>query len=151
MSKLVAVECGMCGELLDDEERLNSRLHEDGDLICDRCYTDEYEFTCYYCWEYAPIEDQHKMLVVNEECGGLKRGVYRIIDSPYYTSNYFNMWFNPECFEFVCAVPKDLLRPEEMFLGGSYPTGHLCQGCQYKVTPPRPRLFGNPEIRSVAA
>lgn len=85
------MECTRCGKHLDDEERENPRKDDDGDIICDECHHDKYEFTCCDCQNYGDVEDQHNMLVVFEEVdsmGGPERtvqpGIYRIAEEGSY-------------------------------------------------------------------
>src|ERR1700722_18101083 len=90
--------CTSCGEPFDEEEREGphyERTDKGKNIrsrpICDQCFHDEYEFTCCWCKEYGDVEDQHKMLVVFEECANFDNrdarilpGLYRITDGPYY-------------------------------------------------------------------
>ncbi len=128
--------CEYCGENLSPEEIANP-IPEGA--ICESCYHEHFEFTCYRCQNYDHEDEQHKMLVIAEECGGLPRGVYRITDFPYYTSNYFDMRWNKFNLEWIGPMPEELSAEDV-----NYPSGHLCRDCQLKIMPPR--NFGNPEL-----
>src|SRR5580692_5060122 len=103
------LECSHCGCEMDEEQSADPRRDDCEDPICDSCWSDEYEFTCCWCGEYEHIDEQHKMLVIFEECGGLTEGVYSIDSGPYWTSNYLNMWFNPEALTYLGNLPRSLM------------------------------------------
>ena len=124
-------KCTRCEELLKGEE-LESPCHDDDDgkILCDRCYRERYMFTCYVCENDGHVSQQGRghLLIANdaEECG-MSRGIYKIKECPYYTHNYFNMWFHPEALELTTIqVPA---------LGEKwYPSGHVCAECESKLT-----------------
>lgn len=125
--RIVATECTRCGEELDSEERESPRLDVDETAICDQCYHDNFEFTCSRCEGYGDNEDQHRYLVIFEECGGLRPGIYRINRKPYFISNYFDMWWIKESLS--------RLRDADGYYADQdlYPSGHLCYGCQREM------------------
>lgn len=132
--------CSWCGDILDEEEQENPRGEDgnvacdDDDVICDDCYREEYEFTCWWCENYGKTEDQHNMLLVLEReavrIEGQNRywkpGVYQIIKRPYYGSDYFDSWILGGALVWLCDLPAEA--SDE-----SYPSGHLCLDCQNRI------------------
>lgn len=116
------VECEWCGERLEDEEAADPRRDAGGDLMCDQCWHDEYEFTCAFCENYEHNDHQHDFLVVWQKTTGVEPGVYRTLGS-YWTSDMFSMWLHPDQLERVGDIPKGKG-------GGHYPCGHLCLKCR---------------------
>ena len=49
------MECWCCGDELEGEELDNPAKDEDGHILCDDCYEEEYMFTCYKCGNHAHI------------------------------------------------------------------------------------------------
>lgn len=132
-----STRCSFCGDAFDHEEAENPRTDpNDGTSICDKCYNQHFEFECIRCASYGDIEDQHRYLVILEECGGFGPGIYRINRRPYYTSNYFDMWWNKGCLSRLRDADGKYANFDE------FPSGHLCFGCQcemnlIEVTRPR--------------
>lgn len=133
MSSLpVGTVCTSCGEELFDEELGPnlSRSEFDGGVICDECDYDQrkaHEFVCHWCGA-DEHEDFKDVLLISEECGGLDTGVYLIIDWPYFTSNYFDMWWNTNCLRRIGDVPRKFEAHDD------YPSGHLCERCKLRAT-----------------
>jgi hypothetical protein len=121
-------ECPQCGAEMNKEEIDNPYRDTDGDLLCDECYHDRYEYTCCMCGNYEHIDNEGDYLVLFEKCGGLVRGVYRIKSRPYYTSNYFDMWWNLEALEKVRGLPWKFSESED-----GYPSGTICWGCRNEL------------------
>jgi hypothetical protein len=123
------MECEYCGEELEGEELESPHRDPAGNVMCDDCYEEYFTFPCYLCENSANVEQRNvgHLLVVNdaEECR-IARGVYRIKELPYYTSDYFNMWFIEEALELT-----DIPVPE--LVGRGYPSGHLCYECEQKL------------------
>ncbi|MGE4195980.1 MAG: hypothetical protein AB7G11_02505 [Phycisphaerales bacterium] len=132
----MVLECAYCGENLSDEEAESPhRDAPDGDIMCDECYHDKFEFTCCKCEDYGHINDQHKYLVVfdaeeafskNDCKAGFTAGLYRVKANPYYTSDYLSAWLNTYNLERIGDLPTEA---DE----NGYPCGHLCKKCQDEV------------------
>lgn len=121
------VACDWCGEELTLEE-IENPPQDVKEPICDNCYNEHFEFTCFWCGNYEHEDYQGDLLVIAKECGGLGPGVYRIKKRPYFTSNYFNMWWDTYALEKVRDIPADW-NPYD----NRYPSGHLCVGCQKRI------------------
>lgn len=124
-------KCSWCGDPLDAEEAENPRKDPHGDLICDECYHDHFEFTCSQCEEGEDIEHQGaigSVTVVYEEVSGLgekvKPGVYRITKWPYYADGV------TECYLIENALTRITDVPEGWTNADGCPCGHLCRTCQ---------------------
>jgi hypothetical protein len=133
------IECGRCGNDLDDDEMESPRQDEDGDIMCDECYHEHFEFTCSVCQEHGDTEDQHNMLAVydsevfeeNDRENGWKRGVYMIVDRPYYLAPLIGqVWIYTRCLEWIGPIPRDKGNDESPI---GYACGHLCLECQHKM------------------
>ena len=120
--------CEYCGNRLTDEEieYPPGAGPEEGELICEDCYHERYEFTCCWCQNYDLDEYQHVFLVLTEKVDDFKPGVYRIVAKPYYADGMIEGFILPHAIERVCAVP-DGVDTE------GYPAGHLCRECQTKI------------------
>jgi len=125
----VQLECEQCGKALDGEELEFPRKEEDGTVLCDECWHEEYEFTCCLCEEYGLVEHQHAFVVVFDAEGagaGIEKlGIYRVIRTPYWCSNYFNAWLFPDAVKWVAPLPP--------VVEDYYPCGHLCLSCQEEL------------------
>ena len=134
MSKMLAegAECPWCGCDFDDEERESPRMSGD-DPICDQCYQDEYEFTCCRCEDYGEQDIQHELLVVFVATSSsygekVQPGLYTITGGPYWATDYFSSWLNPDKLIWLCSLPESL-QDEDPY----YPVGHLCSECQAEM------------------
>lgn len=137
MSKIQAkIECTRCGNDLDEEE-MESPQEEEGDVICDECYHEHYEFTCCCCCNYGHVDDRHKMLVVFETCDAhgydpqtgreVWPGIYRITGGPYHGGYLVGgSWLYEDRLERIADLNPDMG-------GDGYPCGHLCADCQAKI------------------
>lgn len=135
--------CSFCGEILIPEQAANPMLDKnDGKPCCDDCFHEKFEFTCFWCGNYEDEDYMDKILVITEECGGLPAGTYRILELPYFTSNYFSMWWDKSALERIGGIPPGFIIEED-----DYPSGHLCSGCAERVL--TVRNFGRPEFRAL--
>ncbi|KKN75780.1 hypothetical protein LCGC14_0376560 [marine sediment metagenome] len=132
--KLEVTNCSSCGDEFDEEERENPRRDSSDDPICDDCYREYYEFTCCKCEEYGDQKDQHNLLVVLEaeivriesEDDYLKPGIYQVVDTPYWATDYFESWIRWKAVTWLCENPFDIAYE-------CYPCGHLCLTCQNEL------------------
>lgn len=119
--------CTYCGVNLDSEQIQNPRTDKDGDIMCDECYQEHYEFSCCWCQDSDHIDHQHKMLIVDDEKSAkLPRGVYEITTIPYYCDEIITSRLYKWALNRIADVPEDLEIE-------SYPCGHLCIECQKKI------------------
>jgi hypothetical protein len=129
MCKDIGYVCHRCGDefyLGADDDPYE---YEDG-VLCDDCNEELNEFRCCLCQENGDVEDQHNMVVIIDEEGvNMPRGVYMILEYPYYSSDMFSMWLDEWALERIGDTPKDAD-------GDGYPCGHLCIECQKKLMPP---------------
>lgn len=131
-------DCSACGDALDEdeEEREYPRKDSGGDLICDDCYSQDYQFSCCWCEERCDkTDDQHNLLIVldgeavriesPDDC--LKQGIYQIVRTPYFASDYLDIWILGGAVAWLCDLPDDV-----DVVNNFYPCGHLCLECQNK-------------------
>jgi hypothetical protein len=114
------------------EEILAPRKDAGGDLICDDCYNDEYEFTCSKCENYANISDRdtigNLLIVVDSEEAKMPAGVYEIVKHPYWGGDMFSMWLYPTALKLLSSDTFGL-SIENM----NYPVGHVCPECKQEI------------------
>ena len=127
--------CTCCGEDLRHYPE-DPSTDENGEPMCEICWHEEFEFTCMWCHDYGMKKHQHNMLVIAEPEGlkmlgadEVQAGVYRITDTPYYASWIFGAHLYGQSLKRLADVPEDL--DSDYF---HYPCGHLCMGCQEKIT-----------------
>jgi hypothetical protein len=130
------MKCSCCGEQLKGEELESpSRGDEDNALLCDDCYHDQYEFTCFVCENGGHVSQRatgHLLIIADAEECRVPQGVYEIKEWPYYTSDLFSMWLIPEA---LTLLPVDIPEHAE----SNYPGGHVCARCEEKIrADPRP-------------
>jgi len=85
------MNCTSCEEVLDTEEEDSPYVDKRGDIICDRCYEDQYSHICPIC-EKKFDEDFSKdisprYLLITEDAGddlSLAPGIYEIISYPFF-------------------------------------------------------------------
>ncbi len=123
--------CSYCGdEITDPEERADPRRDpNDDEVMCDDCYQEHFEFTCCWCKEYASTDVQHEMLVIEDadnEMAEYRKGVYRVVDSPYWSDGMIECNLVPSSLEWIAELPDGLHVDY-------YSCGHLCAECQGKI------------------
>lgn len=126
-----ATECSYCGDDIShvwEETNFGPATDpNDGQAVCDDCFHEHFEFNCIRCGNSESDEDQHRYLLILEECGGLQPGIYAVTRRPYFTSNYFDMWWNKGALTYLRAADGNYYNE------GDYPSGHLCSGCRSEM------------------
>jgi len=120
--------CSYCGSPLDEEEAANPRRDEDGDILCDECYQEHYEYECPQCCNPVENETNKKHIFITPalaEDQGLQTGIYSVLSWPWAVSNYFSFQIIPSAIKRVADLP-DELKDE---LEGNY----LCEECVEKI------------------
>jgi hypothetical protein len=82
--------CHSCGAELTEQDLEGPEHDEDGNIICDDCYHEEYCFECCMCGCYEANEAKRMIIVFNRE--SVKPGVY------------LNRHF-PDDLEWICDIP----------------------------------------------
>lgn len=118
--------CSYCGNDLVGEELGNPhRDPNDDEMMCDECYQEHFEFECCRCLNYDSTEHQHDYLVVYEQVGDVKPGIYRVISYPYHGGALIgDSWLFANSLQRIRALEE----PAED--DPYYPCGHLCLECQ---------------------
>ncbi len=88
--------------------------------FCSSCF-EEVGFTCGVCDQPTHNDELTHIAVVGDAGGEVKRGVYKILNFPFYSSDYFCAWVHS------CSVKRDghLLGDEPT----NYPVALLCAAC----------------------
>jgi hypothetical protein len=85
-------ECYFCDNKLDEYEMENPYRDEDENILCDNCYTEQYQNFCPLCEEYydKPTKPEECFFVVAKEvkddvaCNPIKPGIYQTTSWPYW-------------------------------------------------------------------
>jgi len=124
------MECTFCGEELDIEEEECPQYDNEGDVICDNCYRENFLFTCVYCQDYGLLENRGDIgslfASTSEEDTDLQNGIYEIIDHPFYISDMFSMRILEDS---VKLISTDISKIHTR----GYPIGFLCEECSQKI------------------
>ena len=126
LAEELSLVCCQCEEALAGEERETPYIR-DGEVWCDECYHEAFEFPCCWCEEYGDIEDQHRYVVVfdPQEVRLPLAGLYRVVRRPYYTHAILDAWLHPWALQWLGQLPPGLQEDPDR-----YPVGHLCADCQ---------------------
>ncbi len=131
--------CTDCEKQLDPEQAENPRRHDDGSVLCDECWSSEYEYLCPLCQNLVEIEDNQKHIFVTPDLAQDQRmqpGIYRIIKLPWFLASFCSMRIYQEALHRVCDLPPDLQR----YTSGDY----LCETCVSEaIAAGQPRLVGS--------
>ena len=130
----IPTECPWCSEELTREE-IEHPVYRQGELICDECDTEHFQFSCCMCDEYEENEYQEAigcLLVVAEPVdmfpsGRAYRGIYEITKHPYYRCG---MLGGSDLFK--KAVKKISPLPKGID-PGEFHCGYLCRPCAEKM------------------
>jgi hypothetical protein len=119
--------CYSCGEELKGQDLEGPRHDEDGNVLCDDCYYEEYCFECCMCGDYA-INKEKQTVIIFDETFGVKPGLYQILKRPFYYcpvagegAGVFN-----DALQRIGDIPDGVT-------GDGYMAGYLCADCQRKV------------------
>ena len=127
------VICSWCGKVLDDEESVNPRTDSNNDVMCDDCYSDEYQYRCWLCDEWVDTEDNEKHLIVLKELAedqDMKPGIYEVVGYPVYSDSILGDSFvlHQSSITFKKPLPKNIDEYDEII------SGFICEDC-YKAQP----------------
>lgn len=137
MEGCTETHCEWCGCELDDEERESPRLNENGRVLCDNCWSGEYEGICYRCRETVELSELDnspgRLIVVLEEAEGLPAnltpGYYRVEEWPLYSDSMVEMHMESNNLVKVSELEDNVKK-------GDYETertamcGSMCKACQ---------------------
>lgn len=124
------MECFCCENKLDEEEAEWPRKNDDNDIICDHCYTDEYQYTCPLCESYVDIDENENYIIILKELAetqkNIKSGIYEVIKRPYYSDSILgdDFRFFEDSIVFKKLLPK--------LNGENFISGFICQSCYKK-------------------
>jgi len=121
------MNCIYCGGELEDEELDSPYKNEDGDLLCDDCYSFWNEYECSLCGYNVTIIDNLDYIIVTRdlaEAQKMQPGIYRILANPWYSST-----ISPIC------LMQDNLQQVADFPEGAWVdiTDYVCTQCALKI------------------
>ncbi len=109
---------------MNDEETADPYRDESGDILCDECYSEHYEYICPICQDCVAIEGNQEHIIVTQALADDQRmesGVYRIAARPWFSSDYFSMRVRQEAVVLEDALPSEALE----MVSGDY----VCERC----------------------
>jgi len=132
--------CFICEKPLNAEERRDPKRDENGDALCDECYSSEYEAPCGRCHNYYDmLHWRHPVHFIafpeaQEADEMLVPGYYRVLRYPLWTSDYFTTSVEMRNVVKVADLRGDDRQP------GNAPCVHICMDCTAEVPmlPPIP-------------
>lgn len=132
-------ECTSCGVSLSDEELENPRRDSGGDVICDSCYSDEFEDWCSLCDEVVDKDELeaspgHIVAVYSDAPvrGGddLKAGYYRVLSWPFFADGMVEGYFIGGTLERLADLDDKGKRAAK---DQSCLSGPMCKRCRDRV------------------
>lgn len=118
--------CEWCKEALDEEEARHPNKSDNGDILCDSCYHEEYYITCVDCEEPFPKGDADYFVITNSDDpdnDDFQTGLYRIISTPFYLSNITGGdMIDEKSVKRLCNHAKDIEQ-----------SGLVCKECAIKM------------------
>ena len=130
------LHCGWCGCELDEEEKESPRLNEDGDVICDNCWSDEYEGACYRCRETVERSELDmsplRLIIVLDDAPGsptnLTPGYYRVTKWPLYSDGMVEAHMESDNMVKVADIEDEVKKEEDEAVMAA--CGPMCNACQ---------------------
>lgn len=113
--------CYSCGEELKGQDLEGPEHDEDGNILCDDCYHEEFCFECCLCGEYGDNKDKYNMIVVFNKEVKAEPGLYRITKEPFWHYHII-----PNAVQRIGDIPEGT-HSDGCLLG------YLCAECQGKV------------------
>lgn len=132
------MECTYCGEELDDEETANPQKDDDGDVMCDQCWSDKYEDICQRCGEYTLNTDMKtepgNLIAAWMEAPGypddLTAGYYRVKHWPIFVDYMIGGHMYSDALQRVADLDKKgLLAAKEAHMC----CGPMCGSCRAEI------------------
>jgi len=119
----IKTECSWCSQDLSQAEVLSPRTSDDGEIICDGCYRQEYLRICVICEDYFREKETRYIVVEGENRSGgkLEKAVYEIVDTPWYVDGVFSAEIIADSLEKV----RDLDEEELQWTV----SGKVCEDC----------------------
>ena len=128
-------ECTKCGSTLEPDEEKTPRIDKNGDVLCDRCFNELYQYLCPICeedfYENYNQKISPKYFIITNEAKGVtvaKPGLYEIISLPFYADGMIETHLFSNAIKRLCDTPKDL-DEDDLF----YPLYFICESCTEKI------------------
>lgn len=123
--------CAYCERPLTDEETEGPCRDEDGEIMCDECYSEHYEYLCPLCQNLVAVEGNEKHILVTHALAdnqAMEPGIYRVLELPWFTSNYFSMRIHQHALKREADLPEEA---SDMVCGDN-----VCEECAKAATKP---------------
>ena len=121
--------CVYCGQTLSEEEVAGPCRDEAGDILCDECHSEHYEYLCPLCQNLVAIDGNQEHIIVTPalaENQAMAPGIYRINALPWFTSNYFSMTIRQNALTRAADLPD----AASDMVSGDY----VCEPCAERLT-----------------
>jgi hypothetical protein len=119
--------CEYCCQVLSDEEAASPHQDDAGDVMCDECYSEHYEYLCPLCQDLVETDSNQEHIVVTPalaEQQEMEPGIYRVTELPWFSSDYFSMTVHQHALTRVADLPAAL---SDMVCGD-----YVCEHCVRK-------------------
>ena len=133
------MKCNWCEKDLDKEEQEHPYKSKSDEIICDSCYDDEYRMICTLCQSMMDIPDTVKegyFFMLTEDmygrnvCGDeLKKGIYQIIEFPFYADGITEGHFYSNSFKFIRNLTDEEIKNIEE---NDFKNCEVCDECAKK-------------------
>jgi hypothetical protein len=122
--------CSLCEDELSDYELQSPESDEDGNLLCDICYKENYQTDCYRCEEsFLESESSNEgcLIVIRDCVGDFLPGYYRILGLPFFWSEVVGGGgFFESKLEFVSVLDREY--SDDFCISGP-----VCLECQKQI------------------
>ena len=126
--------CTECKTELDTEEAESPRLDEDGNIICDECFENQYSHLCPLCGEIFDedfsVKISPKHILITEYAAEelrLNPGIYEIISYPFFADGITEFYLYASSIKKIAELPGDF--NEGDFIADIH---YVCEDCAKK-------------------
>ncbi len=134
----ITIKCAWCEECLDAEQSANPERSDDGEIICDECYREEYRDDCNRCMDIVDKTELEarpgEMIAVLREAPGLsgdmEPGYYRVKEWPFFADGIIEGYFHDSNLERVADLDQPALDAAQ---DSTYAAISLCSGCRQAI------------------
>jgi hypothetical protein len=125
------MNCTKCGDILDSEEEESPQRDKDNNVICDRCYEEQYSWICPICEEKFDEDFSKEIspeyLLITEGAGEdmyLAPGIYEITSYPFFRDGMIQTSLITSAIRKILDVPKDTCKDDIYY---------VCENCINKI------------------
>lgn len=131
------MKCAWCEGKLDEEETETPSKSKCDEILCDTCYDDEYRIICSLCgnmMDKPETVEEGYFYMLTQDMGGndvignnLKKGIYQIIEFPFFADGMTEGHFYSNSFKFIRNLTKKELKHIKE---NNYNNCEICEDCK---------------------